>query len=888
MHTRGPGNTETVFLAGERALKRWETTPTSKGWAKAVKALSAFREQLKEERARAPELIVRSITWAALLRTQGESQQSEAPINEAIALAEVARQKATSARELLRCERHLARAHLARHELLGEERDLETAFHLLSEIWDRSTSTRNADLADLLGVVHLRLFKFRGEFTDLQAAVLMARRAVDWSSLRAWNRHGYVNRLANALLARFEHEALKRDIDEAIAHYKEAIENAPSEVKPVYLNNLANALLIKYRVTANVLDLEQAISHHKTSAKSRLAPGDQARSLLNLASGLAEYGRVTRSATALDDAVTACERARALVTRKSALYFTCTVCLARILTIKARATGESRHLQHALKLWQKAKQSRVSSLFGPGDACFEFALALSLKNTLASRRTAMLLLSECYNELATRRLTGDGAATLGYQNQLAKIVAAIADVFLCHATARDTPVHERREAKSQALLILENSRVSLLCERLGLLETIVPAGMPDDLLARENAAVAAVRAAMRMEHTHQPADLTISSEDARLETVAASAVARFELREVWEEMEALGGAVAKYASGRGSRNITWEQVLQIANAGNGTALATLHIAFDKIFLFIVRSDWRYPQVVSEPIAPADIQAARERFVREVVDDRWDSPEQTWDRLFVRLFKKATRWVKGSSAIALSIPGSLWSFPFALVADHAGWGERLTLPPMIILPTLRIAAQRATLRGWGAPVVVGNATCDRSFAEKEARSVAGKLNVNPLVREEATRARVLAGIEKAQLIHFAGHSRHVRSSPLESGIELADGPLTAGEILSLRLRADLVVVSGCDSAVLASLESEELAGLTQALLQSGARAVIVSLWDVHDRSTRILMERFYDFLDKTGPANALAQAMAYLRSSAGFDPPYYWAPFVAVGALDSLA
>jgi len=139
-----------------------------------------------------------------------------------------------------------------------------------------------------------------------------------------------------------------------------------------------------------------------------------------------------------------------------------------------------------------------------------------------------------------------------------------------------------------------------------------------------------------------------------------------------------------------------------------------------------------------------------------------------------------------------------------------------------------------------------------------------------------------------LIHFAGHSRHVRSSPLESGIELADGPLTAGEILSLRLRADLVVVSGCDSAVLASLESEELAGLTQALLQSGARAVIVSLWDVHDRSTRILMERFYDFLDKTGPANALAQAMAYLRSSAGFDPPYYWAPFVAVGALDSLA
>ena len=72
----------------------------------------------------------------------------------------------------------------------------------------------------------------------------------------------------------------------------------------------------------------------------------------------------------------------------------------------------------------------------------------------------------------------------------------------------------------------------------------------------------------------------------------------------------------------------------------------------------------------------------------------------------------------------------------------------------------------------------------------------------------------------------------------------DGLLTAGEILPLRLRAELVVLSACDTGLNKLTHGDELFGLTRAFLAAGVRSLLVTLWPVPDIAARLFMERFY--------------------------------------------
>jgi CHAT domain-containing protein len=95
-------------------------------------------------------------------------------------------------------------------------------------------------------------------------------------------------------------------------------------------------------------------------------------------------------------------------------------------------------------------------------------------------------------------------------------------------------------------------------------------------------------------------------------------------------------------------------------------------------------------------------------------------------------------------------------------------------------------------------------------------------------------------------------------PLDSAIALSvpedpefggnNGLLQAWEIFeSLRIRADLVTLSGCETALGPELAGEGIVGLTRAFQYAGARTVLASLWSVTDRSTSELMKRFYGYL-----------------------------------------
>jgi CHAT domain-containing protein len=108
----------------------------------------------------------------------------------------------------------------------------------------------------------------------------------------------------------------------------------------------------------------------------------------------------------------------------------------------------------------------------------------------------------------------------------------------------------------------------------------------------------------------------------------------------------------------------------------------------------------------------------------------------------------------------------------------------------------------------------------------------------------------------------------------------------GEVLELDLASDLVVLSGCQTGVGQLLRAEGTLGFTWAFLSAGSSEIVVSLWGVNDRSTSELMEMFYARMSQSRPRPvALREAKRSMLESErmAFRHPYFWAPFVLVGA-----
>jgi len=167
------------------------------------------------------------------------------------------------------------------------------------------------------------------------------------------------------------------------------------------------------------------------------------------------------------------------------------------------------------------------------------------------------------------------------------------------------------------------------------------------------------------------------------------------------------------------------------------------------------------------------------------------------------------------------------------------------------------------------------------------------------REDALTARQRAGqLGGYDVIHLATHAlvdavRSDRSALVLSQVDRSDdvdGLLTTSEVMAgWRLNADLVTLSACETGLGRPAPGEGYLGFTQAFLAAGARSVLVSLWQVDDRATALLMQRFYANLleDGLGKAAALQEAQGWLRRyEAGGRRPFadvrYWGAFVLVG------
>ena len=191
--------------------------------------------------------------------------------------------------------------------------------------------------------------------------------------------------------------------------------------------------------------------------------------------------------------------------------------------------------------------------------------------------------------------------------------------------------------------------------------------------------------------------------------------------------------------------------------------------------------------------------------------------------------------------------------------------------------------------------------------------AGRFERLPFTRREAEAIGALAGgesrlaldfdasrataldptLSRYRYIHFASHALLNTQHPELSGIVLSlvgrdgnpqDGFLRLHDIYNMRLSADLVVLSACQTALGRDVRGEGLVGLTRGFMYAGAPRVVASLWDVRDEQTADLMTRFYRGVLKDGlrPAAALRAAQLAMLRDPVRRAPAYWAGFVLQG------
>jgi CHAT domain-containing protein/Tfp pilus assembly protein PilF len=280
-------------------------------------------------------------------------------------------------------------------------------------------------------------------------------------------------------------------------------------------------------------------------------------------------------------------------------------------------------------------------------------------------------------------------------------------------------------------------------------------------------------------------------------------------------------------------------------------------------------------------------------------------------------------------ISSSIAGS----PVAVQSDHSKWPYLVRQFAISYAPSVSVLTSlRDDQKGTGAPQKTFVAYANPNYDQQDTSTIAAvfrsvgdgqqlKLLRLPRSRDEvegiaklfakgqadlyledfASEENVKAKdrLSQYRIVHFSAHGLVNEKRPRFSGIMLSlpkmdkegnllseeDGLLSAYEILNLKLNADLVVLSACQTGVGKEIKGEGMMGLMRAFMYAGTPSVVVSLWNVNDRSAADLMVRFYRHLWKPGSEKlnkAEALRKAQLEVIAFGSKPYHWAPFILVG------
>jgi len=203
------------------------------------------------------------------------------------------------------------------------------------------------------------------------------------------------------------------------------------------------------------------------------------------------------------------------------------------------------------------------------------------------------------------------------------------------------------------------------------------------------------------------------------------------------------------------------------------------------------------------------------------------------------------------------------------------------------------ADDSTLHVAAARLVIPRLPYTRQEAERILQAARGSEDFEALDFRASLATATSAELGRYRYLHFATHGYLDSEHPELSAIVLSlvdqngnsePGFLRASDIYNLKLPAELVVLSACQTGLGKEIRGEGIVGLTRGFMYAGAARVDVSLWSVNDKATEELMAVFYEKLlqEKMTPAAALREAQIEMHQKKQWANPYYWAAFVQQG------
>ncbi len=385
---------------------------------------------------------------------------------------------------------------------------------------------------------------------------------------------------------------------------------------------------------------------------------------------------------------------------------------------------------------------------------------------------------------------------------------------------------------------------------------------------------------------------------------------------------------------------------------NRTALLEYVVTEEKTHLFVLTKDGKraagdssrvevkvYPINTKAQVMAKRVLEFRQKLAANSLD--FKEPAQ---QLYDLLLRPAQQALEGKTTVCIVPAGPLWELPFqALQSSQTRYfledtsifyvhslsilremkrKEALQLragnpieergaDSAAIVKASASQAQPQTLLAFGNPALSNNLLAQAKSlyrdlplgplpeAEREVKSLGeiyGLKTSKVLTGAAAQEAIVKAEAGKYKILHFATHGTLDNDNPLYSRLLLAsstdaeDGFLEAREIMKLNLRADLAVLSACQTARGHVSAGEGLIGMSWALFVAGTPTTVASQWKVDSNSTSRLMIDFHRFLSaqeatgetRASKAEALRRAALKLASDPKYKHPFYWAGFVVVG------
>jgi CHAT domain-containing protein len=490
----------------------------------------------------------------------------------------------------------------------------------------------------------------------------------------------------------------------------------------------------------------------------------------------------------------------------------------------------------------------------------------------------------------------------------------------------------------EAVHVLERSRARSLLELLAEREIVFAADLPAELASERRLADAeydGVQAAL--------SKLNAKTDEAEIARLLAKQ------REARAKQEEVASRIRKASPRLASLQYPTPLDLPAVRAAldPGTLLLSYSVGADETVILAVADAahpapglWVERLPAGEPVLRDKIEALRRAIQRPT--GRAALIAQAAD-LYRLLIGPVEAQVAASERVLLMPDGPLHSLPFAALvrqppgAPAARASFFVEWKPLHIVPSATVYAElRKSRRDAGAladarlvafgdprypPLPTGAVPAAADAAVRDVRR-GFTLKPLPFTREEvdgiarlfparaekyfgpeATEERAKSVGRSARFVHFACHGYLDQRSPLNSALALAippvagqgrdNGLLQAWEIFEqVRLDADLVALSACDTALGKEMGGEGLLGLTRAFLYAGARSVLGTLWGISDRASPLLMERFYHHLQDGRSRDAALQAAQIdfirgrvsPRGRAGGDlsHPFRWAAYQLSG------